>query len=196
MNTYEFIASIISSVTWPATLVFIIYMLRDKISGMLPYVEKMQYRDFSVEFKKSLEEIAEESSELTEEVEEELGSKELQEHLYQLAEIAPRSAVLESWLNVEAWAKNRLYHLGLSTEELAALPPYKIGELLEEKKVLSPQNIEAFHKLRNLRNKAVHVTDFEFPSDVSEYVVLSLALGRFIRMSTHPSHESHAYKQP
>ena len=195
MNWLEFIASIIDSLAWPSAFVAVIYFLKEKLAVLFPYVEKVQYKDFAVHFSKSMSELAEESSARIlrekERIDEEPGPQELREYLYQLAKLSPRSAVLEAWLNVEAWAKAKLSRQkDIDKEKLSALAPYRLGSLLESEQILNKDDMKIFHSLRELRNQAVHVGEEEFPDDVTDYVSLALVLSASIRKSYHPAHVS------
>lgn len=193
MNGLEFIASLTGSLAWPLMLLVILYWVTRNLPSLFPFIDRFKYKDFEVHFKTAVKEIAAESKvALPAQPEAEEQPVDVRDQLFQLAEVSPRSAILEAWLNVEAWAIQRLQSLPtVPTDKLKNMAPLRLGKLLEDTKVLTSSQMIMFHKLRDLRNQAVHVSDARFSTeDVIEYVDLALALARAIRASSHPAHIS------
>ncbi len=195
MNWLDFISSLVASLAWPVTLLIVLFWLKDNLQSLFPFIERFKYKDFEVQFRAAVKEIAEESKTalLAPEPEEEEQPTDIRDQLFQLAEVSPRTAILEAWLHVESWAVRRVQMLGkVPTDKLKNMAPLRLGKLLQDYKILAPNQMHMFHQLRDLRNKAVHVSDARFSTeDVIEYVDLALALARAIRASTHPAHVSH-----
>ena len=105
------------------------------------------------------------------------------DRLYALAEVSPRSAILEAWLQVEAAAAEVIRaREPESAAKAASMAPLRLGEKLNRHDILTGTQLEIFHQLRALRNKAVHVGDAVFRSDeVAEYIALASSLAAKIR---------------
>ena len=195
MNWLDFVSSLVASLAWPITLLILLYWFKNNLQSLFPFIERFKYKDFEVQFRAAVKEIAEESKVTlpAPEPEEEELPIDIRDQLFQLVEVSPRTAILEAWLHVEAWAVRRVQMLGkVPTDKLKNMAPLRLGKLLQEYKILTPNQMHMFHKLRDLRNKAVHVSDARFSiEDVIDYVDLALALARTIRASTHPAHASH-----
>ena len=178
MDSLTFISSVIDSLALPITVIVIVWLLKDNISHVFPFIQKLKHKEFEVEFSKSIKELAEKYETAIEhppEYVEYLVSPSKQK-LYLLAEVSPRSAILESWLLVEMAAAEIIQERGLLTRK-KMIGPLKIGQFLREAQVLSSEQIEIYNKLRHLRNQAVHVADASFNLDeVKEYVDFALSV--------------------
>jgi|GEM_PF-5664219 len=58
MNWLEFISSIIESLAWPAALFGILFLFRAKAAALLPYIGKLRYKEFELEFRESMRELS------------------------------------------------------------------------------------------------------------------------------------------
>lgn len=190
MNGLEFLASIINSLAWPASLFGVIFLFRGKVAELIPYIGKLKYKEFELEFRESMRELGAEAKELENvESQEPIEVPDEADQLYALAEISPRAAILESWLRVESHAVMALRARDVaSDEEMRKLTPMRLARLVESTNALSDEELKIFHKLRELRNRAVHLGDPELSAkDVVEYIDLSFFLMRQFRKSVHPS---------
>lgn len=179
MDWLQFVASVVGSLAWPATVIGGFFILKNPLSMLFPFVERFRYKDFELEFRKSLQDLAEKSrDEPPFPVAEPLPAASSRDKLYSLAEISPRSAILEAWLLVETAAAETIQKRSLSPAEKASgLAPLRIGDILRRGGVLGPAQMEIFNRLRELRNKAVHIGDSTFHlQEVKEYIDLASSL--------------------
>jgi hypothetical protein len=186
MNWRQFIATIIGSLAWPATLVVAFFLLKNQLPAIFPFVERLKYKGLEVEFRKSVQELAEQSrGALPAPDADELGDP--RNRLYTLAELSPRSAILEAWLQVESAAAEVLQSRDPSLGPKARmLAPLRIGELLNRREIINGQQLQIFHRLRDLRNQAVHIADATFHlNEVTEYIDLASSLASQIRKGTY-----------
>ena len=179
MDWLTFFSSVTNSLAWPVTVIAIVWLLKDNISQIFPFIQKLKYKDFEVEFSKSIKELSEKSETAIEPAQEEdveyLISPSKQK-LYLLAELSPRSAILESWLLVEMAAAEIIQNRGLVSKQ-RMMGPLKIGQYLRKAQVLSHDQVDMYNELRHLRNQAVHVADTSFNLDeVKEYIDLALSM--------------------
>lgn len=190
MNGLEFIASIIDSLAWPASLFGVLFLFRAKVAELIPYIGKLKYKEFELEFRESMRELGAEAKALEGEASKEpLEDPSVADQLYSLAELSPRAAILEAWLNVESHAAMALRSRGIATdEEIRKLAPMRLARLIESAAALNDEEMKIFHKLRELRNRAVHLGDPDLSAqDVAEYIDLSFFLMRQFRKSVHPA---------
>lgn len=184
MDIYQFISSLIGSIVWPVTAILAFFILKKHLSSFLPFVERFKYKNFELEFRKSIQELTEKSKlALTSIIAEELQSPiNLRDRLYNLAEISPRSAVLESWLQVESAAADIIQSRNLSPNYKSSMAPMRLGEVLYKSEVLDSVQMEIFNRLRELRNKAIHISEAVFKLDeIKEYIDLALLLSSKIK---------------
>lgn len=157
---------------------------------LIPYIGKLKYKEFELDFRESMRELGVEAKALEGERSKEPPENwEVADHLYSLAEISPRAAILEAWLRVESHAAMALRSREVATDqELRKLAPLRLARLIESTTTLNDEEVKIFHKLRELRNRAVHLGDPDLSAqDVAEYIDLAFFLMRQFRKSVHPA---------
>jgi hypothetical protein len=126
---------------------------------LIPFIQKLKYKEFEVDFGKRVEEV-------TAEVEKELPANvakpdylQLESSaVYKLADISPRSAVLEAWRSVEvAYTK---VARKLSIPDFGKPLSYQAFRSLEKDERIDRNVMSLFRDLRGLRNEAAHAPDF------------------------------------
>lgn len=188
MDWRQFIASVIGSLAWPFTLIVGLYFLKDHLGSIFPFIERVKYKDLEVEFRKSLQELANQSQLAfpPPEIDEQVTTP--KNRLYTLAEISPRAAILEAWLQVESAAAEAIQTREPSLgKKLSAVAPLRLAEYLDRYRIINPAQAKIFTRLRDLRNKAVHMNEATFHLDeITEYIDLALSLASQIRKGTQP----------
>tara|TARA_R110002073_G_scaffold264557_1_gene427609 strand:+ start:1330 stop:1890 length:561 start_codon:yes stop_codon:yes gene_type:complete len=173
MDYLQFFASIIESIVWPITVVVGILLLRRNIETIVPYIQRIKVKDFELDLKEAKQELP---LEVTFEPAPDLLSKTKDQFsdLYQLAELSPRAAILESWLQVES-ALSKLALAKLDDQgAMLAIPPLRLNEYLKRKSVISNEQYRFVNRLRELRNKSVHLLDMNISLDeASDYIDLA-----------------------
>jgi len=56
MTTLEFISNIVDSLAWPIAFAFLMVLLREPILNILPFLERLKYKDFELSFRRQAEE--------------------------------------------------------------------------------------------------------------------------------------------
>lgn len=162
MDLLTFIATIIGSLVWPATLLVAIFMMRTPIAELLTNLRRLKYKELEVDFGKELEKIeavmdtveieAKPKGELPVEVEPEPLPKTRAELLERLAELSPNAAILESWRNVERTLDIYFRRRGIERPRSGQT----ILGHLDHDPNFPPQLVSAYQELRLLRNRAAH----------------------------------------
>ena len=183
VDGFQLTASLVQSLVWPVTFVIALVALAKLAPGIFPFVERLKYKDLVVEFRQSVKELAAKSSAVRALPVPDESDTGPVDRLYSLAEISPRSAILEAWLQVESAAAHVLQAREPSiAPKVRMAAPLRIGELLNTHDVINGAQLEVFHRLRDLRNKAVHIADATFQShEVAEYIELAALLAAQIR---------------
>ena len=57
MNLLEFVASIIESLAWPLVFLLAFTLLRQPIKDLLPFLQRLKYKELEVEFNRRVEEV-------------------------------------------------------------------------------------------------------------------------------------------
>lgn len=182
MDMLTFISELFKAAIWPVTLLFIIVFLRKPIRNLVPFLQKFKFKEFELEFSRKVSElIAETKSKMPEAIANSGNDQDI-DKLSQLANISPRAAILEAWLELELAAidASKRRNIQLSSSDLRS--PLSLGKALEGAGIIDGFKKEIFDKLRNLRNAAAHAYDFALDSDAAfEYSKLAQFLVEWIK---------------
>lgn len=186
MDILSFIASLISSLTWPGTVILCVILLRKPIAELIPLMRNFRFKGLEIDFGRRLEELKAEADQAelpaippptTEPATEVSPETDYWETIERLSEVSPRAAITEAWRRVE-WALDN-YFRRLGQER----PPSYQGMLraLRTQGRPIPAAMSLFQELRVLRNRAVHARDFDIDSQraiefaqLAERIVASL----------------------
>ena len=160
MDILTFISKIADSFAWPIVTLIGILLLRKPILGFLPFVQKLKYKEFEVEFGKRVEEV-------TAEVERELPTTDTQpgfaqlesNPIFKLAEVSPRSAVLEAWRSVEIASLNAAKKIFGPKYQNRSMT-YRALREFEKNEKIDRNILGLIRDLRGLRNEAAHAPEF------------------------------------
>lgn len=179
MDVLSFIASLVESLAWPAVLLSVFIILKDRVLELFPILRKFKYKEFEAEFGETVRELSDKvpSPPVALPPAVAPAGATLRDHLVCLAESAPRAAVLEAWLQVEHAAQRLVQRAGVADRPMRMVGPKIMRQYLDKTAALSQEQRDSFNKLRDLRNKVVHHIDVSLPLDeVIEYIDLALSL--------------------
>ena len=181
MDWKTFIAEIVNSVAWPLVVIFIVYQLKDRIAELLPRLKKLKHKDTELEFEERLNDLANESN-----IQQDNSIKKTPEFneqfnfLLKLAEISPRSAVIESFRILEIKAAKTIARTYEGWEKKKIINPIEIQKLLKNK-ILDSHQFHQYCELRHLRNQAAHIDDYNLKGmHVEAYIDIALSLVNYL----------------
>ncbi|GCF88138.1 hypothetical protein [Shewanella sp. M-Br] len=185
MDWLTFFSSIINALAWPATLITLLVLIRKQLPQIARSLRRLKYKDIEVEFSETAKAIANEVKAIVPaaQAENKIAGQEKEQvkaRLEAIAELAPRAAILESWLQVEAAAADviRQKNLGPSNSYPG---PMRLRDSLQKGGVLNNRQLAIFEQLRTLRNEAVHVPEAEFTkAAVSNYIESAIAIASYL----------------
>lgn len=182
MDWLTFAAEVIKALAWPLTVLIIFLVLRKPLSNLLPLLQRLRYKELEIDFGKRIQELAVEvKKELPDTPEAESRALQRKEQLEDLAQVSPRAAILEAWLELEQVAVEATKRHGLNLTSRERKTPL-LERALQENEVLDESKRTIFGRLRNLRNAAVHASDFSFdPDSAIEYADSALRLAEYLR---------------
>jgi hypothetical protein len=163
MNWLQFIASLVGSLAWPATLVIAIFVLRDPITRALLTLTRLRYKDLELDFGHELKQLEKKARALDIPPQPARTLIPVEKHASQLLEEAtplahdfPEPAVALGWQAVEDELMSAVKRLAISAD----YPPYnsalKNARLLREQNAIDENTFDLLNRMRNLRNMAVH----------------------------------------
>jgi hypothetical protein len=116
MDYPTFFASVIGSLVklaWPAALFGAVWIFRDKIEGLLPFI-RLKYKDLDISFR--FEEAEKEAARLPPvEDQQPQATPEEKSRFERTAEVSPRAAILETRTELEAYLRDVITNNRLST---------------------------------------------------------------------------------
>lgn len=179
MDWKTFLAQIINSSAWPLVVVFIVYQLKDRLAELLPRLKKLKHKDTELEFAEKLNELAIDSEAIkgnTLPIERKPELNEQFNFLLKLADISPRSAVLESYRVLETALAKAVTKVYPELEKKTLLNNMQIQKLLHGK-ILSAHQYHQLKELKHLRNQAAHMEDFDLQGmHIEAYIDIALTL--------------------
>jgi uncharacterized protein YutE (UPF0331/DUF86 family) len=163
MDWLQFIASLIKSLAWPITIVFLVVFFRTSIRRAFLKLTRLKYKDLELDFGYELKQIEKEAKaiDIVPQPSRDIGpSKRDSSHLLQeaaeLAQRFPEPAVAVAWQAIEDELMQAVMRLGISPDYPAQNSAHKNAELLKAQGAIDERTIELLSRMRNLRNMAVH----------------------------------------
>jgi len=164
------IICLIDILVWPVTIFLLILLARRPIQRLIPFIQRIRYKDFELEFSKKLAEVAADVGESS--LLESEGSEE-RDKIYALVDVSPASAVIEAWKSLEQAAQEKVRQLAPKDETFQD-PLRRPLDYLDHKGVLVPSAASATRDLRMLRNQAAHAGAGEISrEDALKYAALA-----------------------
>lgn len=180
MEIMDYLIKLIELCIWPTVVLIVFFVLKKPLKALLPFVNKLKYKDLEVSFSESLKEVREETEQSGIKVE---STQEEKLELYQLIEISPSSAIIESWKDIEVAAREKIKLLVDDDSMQKALR--RPLTYLELTGALIPSTARAIRELQSLRNQAAHSNHLQISKeDVLEYVNLAKAITNQINAIT------------
>jgi hypothetical protein len=178
MNWLQFIAALVGSLAWPATVLVAVLMFRKQLLALAPFLREMEAAGIKFKFGERLEKIraqAEENDALPPpsaqpEIPNQPGQASYRvttDPTRFLAFNAPRALVLESWMQVEEAIREAVADKNAASR--LHNPRVMVEKLLREERI-SSETAKIIEDLRKLRNEAAHLPTFAIePDQALEY---------------------------
>lgn len=180
MDWLTFISSVIDSIAWPSALIAAIILLRTELVEAIGRIQSIKHKETQIEFSNRIQEASREAeSSLPEIVMPD--TKEFARRI-ELAELSPRGAILESWLDVEAALEEMGARYGIPAEEMKRSNIHMLQLKLGDYNTLGKGAFGLLQLLKESRNEAVHLTDKEIKTDAAkEYVSMANRMVTLLR---------------
>jgi hypothetical protein len=182
MDILTFFSNIINSLAWPIALLVAVLLLRKPLRELFPFIQKLKYKEIEIEFDQRVREVSKELAEELAPIRPGLELTHAEEGaLARLAEISPRSAIIEAWRGVELAALEAAERLGGDIFKNKTLT-FQAIRFLEQQKDLDRSIISILRDLRGLRNQAAHAPEFALTKESAlEYAVVADSVIRYLR---------------
>ena len=185
MDWLTFISKVVEALAWPCAFLAVLLVIRKELPAIVRSLRKLKFKDVELEFGEAAKAVAADAKEVVPPSKPDVrvsgqSKEEMSFRLTAIAELSPRAAILESWLQVEAGAVDVIRKR--ATSNLSSMPgPMRIRDSLIRMEILNAKQAAVFENLRDLRNKAVHVPDAEFTKEsVGSYIEAALAMATYL----------------
>ena len=185
MDWLTFISKVVEALAWPGAFLAVLLVIRKELPAIARSLRKLKFKDMELEFGEAAKAVATEVKDAVppSKPDVQLSGKpkdEMTSRLEAIAEIAPRAAILEAWLQVEAAAADVVRKRG--QVGISSTPgPLKLRDGLQRAGLLSARQVAVFEDLRRLRNEAVHVPDAQFTkASVASYIEASISMASYL----------------
>jgi hypothetical protein len=180
-----FISKIIEALAWPGAFLAVLLVIRKELPAIVRSLRRFKFKDVELEFGEAARAVAADAKEAVPPSKPDVRlagqpKEEMALRLAAIAELSPRAAILESWLQVEAAAVDVIRKR--TTSNLSSMPgPMRLRDNLIRFEVINSRQAAVFENLRELRNKAVHFPDAEFTkASVDSYIEAALAMAAYL----------------
>jgi len=186
-----FIAEVVRALAWPASLFALVVLLRKPLKELIPLLRKLRYKEIELEFSKeiavlkaktfsgqqtALPNSGADSSELPERL------RNKRAELLRMVPFSTRVAIMEAWIEVETAANEVASSLWSQPPSDTFKNHPTLGEYLFKCKIITRDDLEAFRRLRHLRNSAAHAQELHLSeTDAVSYVEVAMSLAAKIR---------------
>ena len=162
------LVALISAIAWPVAAIWISYLFRGEIRGLVSRMSRLKYKDMEATFEKELKAAEVKAEAIQDHRPAALPSPDLilkLEGLQRIADISPRAAIMEAWILVESAAGQSGFVQGAARPRIN---PLLFVDWLIKSGKLPPNSIELVEALRNLRNQAAHLPNFSVNRDEAD----------------------------
>lgn len=180
------LSRLLGSIAWPAAATLIGFSFRSELRGLFGRLESLKYKDAEAKFNKQLLEAEQSAPPVSSQAKDEWQEASVRgmftqyEQIRRIAEISPRAAILEAWIDVEVAIYAAAKRAGLEVKGPANT--YLLVRNLVSLEKISKDILPFFERLRKLRNEAAHLPDFVLDQvEADKYLDLALGLANTFR---------------
>ncbi len=187
MNAFEFIASVVDSLAYPAAIIIVVLALRAPIGKLLPELKRFRYGKVEIDFGQEVRKLEDRARTVGLRLPERpvparmefRESAQIIDDAVRLAAEFPEPAVGLAWTAVEHEMTQAAARLDLAPDDRRFKAPVRTIALLHERGYLDDDTRGLLDRMRNLRNAAVHLAGGAVritPDEAREFIALSEAV--------------------
>jgi hypothetical protein len=182
MDWRQFLATVVSALAWPTTVVLVAFVFRSSISDLLSRLAGFKAKDLEVVFRETLAGVPTTAAPAEGPKQEQGDLLKAPAYYYQLATISPRVALMEAWVEVEA-AATVAFARHCSSGMRIFVSSNQAFEYLKANGLMPEDDYRLAKSLFGLRNKAAHQVDVSQLSTelIQTYINLAVDLARRLR---------------
>ena len=159
MDLLTFIAKLMEVLVWPVTAIILVTVLRREIGALAPLIRKLKAGPLEAEFEREVREMRTAVEANTQNTE--VAQTTWQVSAEKLAQVNPRSAILEAWRQTEMAAIRTLRKKQPELNDQQVRSTRDVLRLLGESGLSNQEEVALLNQMRFLRNQAGHVDSFQ-----------------------------------
>ncbi|PHR52388.1 MAG: hypothetical protein COA47_17840 [Robiginitomaculum sp.] len=160
MDNLTFIQKMIEVLVWPSALVISLIILKEPLLKVIPLISRLKFKDLEIEIaKKEIKELKP-INQKTNLVDNNSTIENLN-YIKSLAKISTRSAITESWQNLESVMYSE-FNLVNAVGRSKGQPYSHVLKELRHSEFIDDSTLKQIRKLRDIRNSVVHLGIEEF----------------------------------
>jgi hypothetical protein len=165
MDPATFIVELVKAIAWPAVVVGLAVLFRKPVLSAARYIRRIKYGDTVVDFEVQVAKVQHKASLVFPEPA--VPSERSVKYLSDLADLSPRAAIMEAWLEIEAAVGAAIKRRGLNVpaEDNFA---WRLPALLQGHQLVTKSEADLIDQLRRLRNDAAHRPEFSLTPHVAK----------------------------
>jgi len=161
MDWLQFIADLVSSITWPAVALTFLLMFKAELAGIVQRLAHLKFKNIELEFdkvKQQAEDLHLKEAQKSATIENPIFNS-LEDQIMDAVERAPSAAILLAWSGLETAIAAAVARLAISPESPSYRSPMHNIEILSRNGRLSKRHENLLLEMRMLRNKVAHEKD-------------------------------------
>ena len=189
----EHFVNLVEAIAWPIAIVWLGYAFRAEVRQLLGRMSTFKYKDMEAKFEQELLK--------AESVAKKIGGKEGKtweqataravttqyEQFQRIAEVSPRAAILEAWLDIEVAIMAAAEKAGLEVK--APVNTHQLAQHLFSMSIVNEDGASVYQSLRKLRNQAAHMAEFTLSyEEAMKYLDLALQVANTFRSYATETH--------
>ena len=170
-----FVAQVISSLAWPATVIICVLLLRRYLLDLIPLLRTVKYSDVEIRFGKEVAELAKTAD--TSALPAQFPESNRWEDLMAMADVRPRTAIRLAFRRVEDSITQLARDKNIPIADGAQGMPMVVGAILLNQGAISSAQYDLFSRLRLLLDESERAAPDSITNESAiEYISLALRL--------------------
>jgi len=184
MSWLVFIAEMTKALAWPLVALVALVVYRNPLLGLVRRLRSFKYREAEAVFDEQAVRVAESIAVIPQRSLAAV-SDQVDEHLFELAQLSPRAAVVEVWARIEARLRDMLPPQAAVAQPRTA---HEMIKVLREADLINHATETALRGLMQLRNLAVHSHEDELSAQKAlDFITLANAVLWVLRAPSVPN---------
>lgn len=156
MDILTFISEIIKATIWPVVVSLGLLLFKDPISEIMQQISKFKYKNVEMEFREQFSDLEENVNLALPLTNNTSVQHDKFQHLLALVTVSPKSAILETWKNIESLIIKIAQNKEIELHDYDMRKPLKISANLLNAGVIDKFKHDIINSLRVIRNEVKH----------------------------------------